>query len=78
MTTMPSSRDSATDRPSEAQPTPPVTPGARVEVWNAFLSSWTTGFVLIEPLEDGCWLERQSDNAVLPVPVDASRLRPAS
>ncbi len=53
-----------------------IRPGERVEVWNPYLSSWTTGFVLVEPRQEGCWLERQSDHSVLPVPVDVSRLRP--
>ena len=41
--------------------------GARVAVWNSFLSRWTTGFEVDDVGPAGVRVRRLSDRSVLPV-----------
>lgn len=52
-------------------------PGADIEVKTRFLASWTTGFQLAAIDDDGVWIRRRSDGAVLPVSVPFTDVRPA-
>jgi hypothetical protein len=40
--------------------------GSHVKVRNRYLGSWTSGFDVIHTTDDGYWLRRDSDAAVLP------------
>jgi hypothetical protein len=49
--------------------------GTPVEVRTGYLRSWTNGFNVAEPTNDGYWLRRSSDQYVLPRPFDAEEVR---
>lgn len=50
-------------------------PGARVAVWNSFLSRWTTGFEVDDVCPGGVRVRRMSDSSVLPVLIPAPLVR---
>ena len=52
-------------------------PGARVAVWNSFLSRWTTGFEVEGVCASGVRVRRVSDSSVLPVLIPAPLVREA-
>jgi hypothetical protein len=50
-------------------------PGARVAVWNSFLSRWTTGFEVDDVCPGGVRVRRVSDSSVLPVLIPGQLVR---
>lgn len=57
---------------------PVMSPDTPVEVWNPYVSSWCSGFVIHEESELGYYLRRLSDGAVLPEAFREALLRPGA
>ena len=52
-----------------------LTTGTPVQVRIGYLRSWTNGFEVAEPTNDGYWLRRNSDQYLLPRPFVAEEIR---
>lgn len=61
---------------SEARPIPPFGVGTKVYVCDRYLGNWTSGFEVVEALDDGYRLRRLNDGRVFPdlLPFDDVRL----
>ena len=54
------------DAPTRGSLDSPIPPGARVDVRNRFVGSWSHGFEIAERVAGGYRVRRLSDNSVLP------------
>jgi hypothetical protein len=54
---------------------PPMSPGARVEVFSTFSASWVRGFAIASTVNNGYQVRRLSDGTVLPKTFVSRELR---
>lgn len=75
----PPSRGTALCSPRVADPDltagPVLEPGTRVEVRDAYEGSWNRGFTVVEVVDGGYRVRRQSDGSILPAVLPASSVR---